>query len=47
VELADGDLDFLISKGGFVILVDSLNELPEPDNARLFHTFLGFEFAAR
>jgi hypothetical protein len=39
VELADGDLDFLIGKGGFLILVDSLNELPDPDDARLFHTF--------
>jgi hypothetical protein len=39
VELADGDLDFLIGKGGFLILVDSLNELPDPADARLFHTF--------
>src|ERR1700730_3458363 len=39
VELADTDLDFLISKGGFLILVDSLNELPDPADARLFHTF--------
>ena len=39
VELADGDLDFLIGKGGLLILVDSLNELPDPDDARLFHTF--------
>jgi hypothetical protein len=39
VELADGDLDFLIAKGGFLILVDSLNELPDPSDARLFHTF--------
>jgi ligand-binding sensor domain-containing protein len=39
VELADSDLDFLIAKGGFLILVDSLNELPDPNDARLFHTF--------
>lgn len=39
IELADGDLDFLIGKGGFLILVDSLNELPDPADARLFHTF--------
>jgi hypothetical protein len=39
VELADADLDFLIGKGGFLILVDSLNELPDPADARLFHTF--------
>ena len=38
VELADGDIDFLISKGGFLILADSLNELPDPADARLFHT---------
>jgi hypothetical protein len=34
VELADGDLDFLISKGGFLILVDTLNELPDPADAQ-------------
>jgi hypothetical protein len=39
VELGDGDLDFLIAKGDFLILVDSLNELPNPADARLFHTF--------
>jgi hypothetical protein len=39
VELVDGDLDFLIGKGGFLILVDSLNELPDPADARLFHTY--------
>jgi ligand-binding sensor domain-containing protein len=39
VELTDGDLDFLIRKGGFLILVDSLNELPDSEDARLFHTF--------
>jgi hypothetical protein len=32
VKLTDGDLDFLIGKGGFLILVDSLNELPDPDD---------------
>jgi hypothetical protein len=39
VELTDADLDFLIGKGGFLILIDSLNELPDPADARLFHTF--------
>jgi hypothetical protein len=39
IELSDGDLDFLIGKGGFLILVDSLNELPNPSDVRLFHTF--------
>ncbi len=39
VELSDGDLAFLIAKGGFLILVDSLNELPNPADAQLFHTF--------
>jgi len=39
VELTDGDLDFLIGKGGFLVLVDSLNELPDTADARLFHTF--------
>ena len=39
VELANGDLDFLIGKGGFLILVNSLNELPDPADARQFHTF--------
>jgi hypothetical protein len=39
VELADPDIDFLIGKGGFLILVDSLNELPDPGDARVFHTF--------
>jgi hypothetical protein len=39
VELDDGDLDFLINKGNFLILVDSLNELPDPNDARQFHTF--------
>jgi len=39
VELENGVLDFLIGKGGFLILVDSLNELPKPDDARRFHTF--------
>jgi ligand-binding sensor domain-containing protein len=40
LELSDADLDFLIWKGGFLILVDSLNELPNIADARLFHTFL-------
>jgi hypothetical protein len=39
IELSDLDLKFLIGKGGFLILVDSLNELPDPLDARLFHTF--------
>jgi hypothetical protein len=39
VELSDSDLNSLIDKGGFLILVDSLNELPNPADARLFHTF--------
>jgi len=39
VELTDADLDFLIGKGGFLSLIDSLNELPDPADARLFHTF--------
>jgi ligand-binding sensor domain-containing protein len=40
VELADPDIDFLVGKGGFLILVDSLNELPDTGDARVFHTFL-------
>jgi hypothetical protein len=39
VELSDSDLHFLIGKGGFLILVDSLNELPNPADAQLFHMF--------
>src|SRR5208283_5022328 len=39
VELSDSDLGFLIAKGGFLILVDSLNELPDQADAQLFHTF--------
>jgi hypothetical protein len=39
VELNDSDLDFLIDKGAFLVLVDSLNELPDPNDARQFHTF--------
>jgi hypothetical protein len=39
LELSDGDIEFLIRKGGFLILVDSLNELPDPADAQLFHTF--------
>jgi ligand-binding sensor domain-containing protein len=39
VELTDGDIDFLVGKGGFLILVDSLNELPNRADASLFHTF--------
>jgi hypothetical protein len=37
VELADEDLDFLIGKGGFLILIDSLNE--RPNSADALHTF--------
>src|SRR5208282_5571918 len=37
VELSDPDLSFLIGKGGFLILVDSLNELPA--DAQPLHTF--------
>jgi hypothetical protein len=39
VELADGDIDFLIGKGGFLILVDSLNELPNQADTSLFHNW--------
>lgn len=39
VELSDADLEFLIRKGGFLILIDSLNELSNLADARLFHTF--------
>jgi ligand-binding sensor domain-containing protein len=39
VELGGEDLDFLVRKGGFLILVDSLNELPNLADAQLFHTF--------
>jgi hypothetical protein len=39
VELPDPDLSFIISKGGFLILIDSQNELPNPPDAQLFHTF--------
>ena len=33
VELPESILDFLISKGGFLVLVDSLNECPKADKA--------------
>jgi ligand-binding sensor domain-containing protein len=39
VELSDGDLGFLIRKGNFLILVDSLNELPDAADARFLHTY--------
>jgi hypothetical protein len=39
VELAESEIDFLLRKGGFLILFDSLNELPDPADAQLFHTF--------
>jgi hypothetical protein len=40
VELADADVDFLLRKGGFLIMFDSLNELPNPTDAQQFHSFL-------
>jgi ligand-binding sensor domain-containing protein len=39
VELSDSDLSFLVGKGGLLVLVDSLNELPNPADAQLFHIF--------
>jgi hypothetical protein len=45
VELADADLDFLIRKGGFLILVDSLSELSDPTDAQRFHTFFNQDAA--
>ncbi len=39
LELGESEIDFLLGKGGFLILFDSLNELPNPADALLFNTF--------
>jgi hypothetical protein len=40
VELPPAVIDFLIGKGGFLLLVDSLNEIPEQQVRDAFHPFL-------
>ena len=40
VELPDDQLDFLIAKGGFLLLIDSINEAPSEAVATAFHPFL-------
>ena len=40
VELPDDLLDYLIRKGGFLLLIDSLNELADRAAAEAFHPFL-------
>ena len=40
VELPDDQLDFLIAKGGFLLLIDSINEAPSEAVAAAFHPFL-------
>jgi len=40
VELPDDQLDFLIAKGGFLLLIDSVNEAPAQAVAAAFHPFL-------
>ncbi|HJT15524.1 MAG TPA: hypothetical protein VJ790_23075, partial [Dongiaceae bacterium] len=40
VELPDDQLDFLIAKGGFLLLIDSVNEAPSEAVAAAFHPFL-------
>jgi ligand-binding sensor domain-containing protein len=40
VELTDSDLYFLLDKGDFLILIDSLNELPDPADVNRVHTYL-------
>ena len=45
VELAEGDLDFPDPQRRLLILVDSLNELPDPADAQRFHTFFNRDAA--
>jgi ligand-binding sensor domain-containing protein len=40
VELPDDQLEFLIGKGGFLLLIDSVNEAPSEAVAAAFHPFL-------
>jgi ligand-binding sensor domain-containing protein len=40
VELPEDQLDFMIVKGGFLLLIDSINEAPSEAVAAAFHPFL-------
>jgi hypothetical protein len=45
VELPDAILDHLIRKGGFILLIDSLNELADWKDAAAFHPFFNRDAA--